>query len=102
MVFYGDMTSGIYLGEISSASKREYLARVFGEMSISEMKEWAHLLGTFYSCDGSLSKTAEKLFIHKNTLQYQLRKLAALTGYDPRSIANAGLYQTAIQFLKMI
>ena len=31
------------------------------------------------------SKTAaEKLYIHKNTLQYQLDKIHALTGYDPR------------------
>ena len=66
------------------------------------MQEWAQLLATFYACDGSLNKTADKLFIHKNTLQYQLRKLASLTGYDPRSITNAGLYQTAIQFLKAI
>lgn len=102
LIFYGDMTSGIYLGEISAASKKEYLARIFKGMSLAEMQEWAQLLATFYACDGSLNKTADKLFIHKNTLQYQLRKLASLTGYDPRSITSAGLYQTAIQFLKAI
>lgn len=98
LVFYSTMTSGLYLGEISRASKKEYLSRIFGTMSRQEMQEWIHLLYVFYACDGSLSKSAEKLFIHKNTLQYQLRKLACLTGYDPRSISNAGLYQTAILF----
>lgn len=98
LVFYSTMTSGLYLGEISRASKKEYLTRIFGAMSRQEMQDWIHLLDVFYACDGSLSKTAEKLFIHKNTLQYQLRKLACLTGYDPRSISNAGLYQTAILF----
>ena len=34
--------------------------------------------------EGSLNKAAEKLYIHKNTLQYQLDKIHLLTGYDPR------------------
>ena len=34
--------------------------------------------------EGSLNKAAEKLYIHKNTLQYQLDKIHALIGYDPR------------------
>lgn len=98
LVFYATMTSGLYLGDISPSSKKEYLSRIFRTMPRQELQEWIQLLDVFYACDGSLSKTAEKLFIHKNTLQYQLRKLASLTGYDPRSISNAGLYQTAILF----
>ena len=38
----------------------------------------------YFAADCSLKTAAEKLYIHKNTLQYQLDKIHALTGYDPR------------------
>ena len=34
--------------------------------------------------NGSITQTAEKLFMHKNTLQYKLQKIKKLSGYDPR------------------
>ena len=43
-----------------------------------------HILAVYFAADCSLKTAAEKLYIHKNTLQYQLDKIHALTGYDPR------------------
>ena len=43
-----------------------------------------HILAVYFAADCSLKIAAEKLYIHKNTLQYQLDKIHALTGYDPR------------------
>lgn len=100
IVFYGTLTAGVFLSEVSDVSKEEYLRRVFGNMDRKEMGRWIALLEIFYGCEGSITKTAERLFIHKNTLQYQLKKLSSLTGYDPRRLSAAGVYQTAIWFFK--
>lgn len=102
MEFYGDLRSGLVLDEISDSAKREYIQRIFPGMDREEIVEWAEILDVFYRCDGSITKAAEELFMHKNTLQYQLKKLAAQTGCDPRSMANAGLYQAAILFLRSL
>jgi carbohydrate diacid regulator len=32
--------------------------------------------------NGNVSQTAEKLFIHRNTLQYRFRKIKEITGFD--------------------
>lgn len=98
--FYARMTGGLVLSEISDNAKKEYIQRVFPMMDEEEIATWAEILDVFYRCDGSITKAADELFMHKNTLQYQLKKLASQTGYDPRSMANAGLYQAAILFLR--
>ena len=54
-------------GSIPVAVRESYATRTLGKLSDQER----HIL-------------AEKLYIHKNTLQYQLDKIHALTGYDPR------------------
>ncbi len=97
-VFYNTLTVGVFISEIPENSKREYINKVFLNMDTDELPYWIKLLEIYYLCEGSINKTADLLFIHKNTLQYQLKKLAALTGYDPRSLKNSALYQTAIWF----
>ena len=39
-------------------------------------------LETFLFCDGILKDTAEKLFIHRNSLRYRMERIEELTGVD--------------------
>lgn len=39
-------------------------------------------LETFFSCHGNLSKTAESLYLHRNTLIYRMDRIAEITGLD--------------------
>ena len=57
------------------------------------------MLKALFACDGSLQQTSEKLYIHKNTLQYKLNKLHQLTGLNPRTMEGSALYYFAIAFL---
>ena len=100
IVLYDDMTYGIFVSELNPSVKDEFILKIFAELDQEEIESWVNLLDVFYECEGSLAESASKLFVHKNTLQYQLKKLAVLTGRDPRNISNAGLYQTAIAFWK--
>ena len=67
-------------GSIPVAVRDSYATRTLGKLSDKER----HILAVYFAADCSLKTAAEKLYIHKNTLQYQLDKIHALTGYDPR------------------
>ncbi|MFZ2538276.1 MAG: helix-turn-helix domain-containing protein, partial [Oscillospiraceae bacterium] len=70
--------------------------------SAKEISQWIVILETYYKEEGSIAATAQKLFVHKNTLQYKLKKLYEQTGYDPRSIHYSSLYYNAIYFYRDI
>lgn len=60
--------------------RKDYASKLIGELSEAEI----NLLHTYYNNNLSLKKTAEELFIHKNTLQYRLDKIAQKTAANPR------------------
>ena len=47
------------------------------------------MLKVYFSTDMSLKDTSEKIFLHKNTLQYKLNRIEKLTGYNPRVFSGA-------------
>ncbi|GGF84352.1 CdaR family transcriptional regulator [Paenibacillus aceti] len=56
---------------------------------VSKLEDTADLLDTlrvFINQDGSISNTSERLNIHRNTLQYRLKRIKAITGKDPRNL----------------
>lgn len=56
--------------------------------TISKLEDTADLLETlrsFIHHSGSMSTTADHLNIHRNTLQYRLKRIHTLTGKDPRN-----------------
>ena len=79
-VFYHEINIEIFIQELSNTIKEEYVAKIFRNVSLEEREKYVELLKVFFACDGSLQQTAERLFIHKNTLQYKLNKLHQLTG----------------------
>lgn len=99
---YDSINMEIFSGEISDMTKLEYVRRIFRNCSMDEISNWILLLDTYYTCEGSITEAANNLYIHKNTLQYRLKQLAAKTGYDPRSIRFSSLYYNAIHFYRDI
>jgi carbohydrate diacid regulator len=97
---YDDTTYELFLDEISEQTKTQFIRHVFRNCTDKEIMEYACLLKTLYETDGSISKTAEAHFIHKNTLQYKLNKLTQKTGSDPRSYIAIPLYHLAVLFSK--
>jgi carbohydrate diacid regulator len=95
---YSDITLEIFIDEIDPALRQEFIHHIFNDYSKEEIKEWMNLLRVYFNSNGSIGRTAAALMIHKNTLQYQLRKLSEHTGRDPRNITDAALYYLAYQF----
>lgn len=100
--FYNTINMEIFSGEIPDMIKLEYIRKIFLGYSTKEISEWIPILEVFFEEEGSISLAAERLFIHKNTLQYKLNKLKECTGYDPRSIRYSSLYYNAVHFYRDI
>ncbi len=95
-VCYQDLTLELLAAELSEPVRNTYLHRILPDMPPEQLHSYLHLLHVFYNCSGSVEKTAAALFVHKNTVQYQLKKLAELTGFDPRNIRYAALWELAL------
>lgn len=98
--FYDNINMEIFASEIPEVVKEEYIRKIFKGYTTKEIAEWIVILEAFYREEGSITLTAQKLFIHKNTLQYKLKKLKEQTGYDPRSIHYSSLFYNAIYFYR--
>ncbi len=99
---YTSITMEIFQSELSENIKREYIIRVFRDSNIEEIDRWIQLLNVFYEEEGSVNAAAQRLHMHKNTLQYRLNKIRERTGYDPRSIRYSSLFYNAIHFYQDI
>jgi hypothetical protein len=53
-------------------------------------------------CSGSVTRTAERLYVHPNTVRYRLRKLAELTGRSTEEPAATSELNTALQAWRLV
>lgn len=100
--FYDDLNMEVFTDEISERIKLEFIHRIFKGYTEEEIRSSMVLLEVYYDMEGAINKSADHLFIHKNTLQYKLRRLWERTGYDPRSIRHSSLFYIAIHFYRDI
>lgn len=56
----------------------------------------ATTLEAFFDNDLNIQKTADHLYIHRNTMIYRLNKLTKTTGYDPKKFKDAITLQIAL------
>ncbi len=89
---FNDLNIEILLGSVTAEGKEMFLKKTISLLSDEEIK----LLETYFSCDMSLQRSCEKLFIHKNTLQYRLDRISEKTGYNPRQFREAVVLYIAL------
>lgn len=90
---FSDLLLEILFAKLTDKQKALYQDKVLGQ---DLKKAELHLLHTYFQCDMSLQKTAEQLYIHKNTLQYQLNNIEKKTGHNPRKFREAALLYLAL------
>ena len=56
-------------------------------------------LRTYFRCNGDLTLTAQKLFIHVNTLRYRLKKISELLGMDLNKLSVQFNLDTALRII---
>ncbi len=69
---------------------------------LGENEDMIQTLETFFNLDMSLTKTAESLGIHRNTLVYRLDRIKETLGLDPRNFDDAVQIKLAILFNKFV
>ena len=98
LVCYRDIDLEIFIHEVPAPLKREFVEKIFFGCPQDERGQDMLMLKTLFACNGSIGQTSEKLFLHKNTLQYKLNRLTKHTGINPRTLEGAALYYIAIAF----
>lgn len=85
----------ILLGDAKEDTRNFFLKKTILKLSEKECE----ILRTYFSTDMSLKDTAKQLYMHKNTLQYQLDKIAKVTGYNPRLFRDAAVLYIGLKLL---
>ena len=99
---FESLNTELLLDDLSRGSKLEYLRKIFRGCTAEEVADHVELLEVFFAAEGSLQKAAQRLFIHKNTMQYRLKRLAEDTGLDVRKPSQApSLYLAMLLYLDL-
>lgn len=98
IVGYDELDMELFLNEISYNTMEDYIHKLFGNVQKERLAEYMKMTETYFACEGSIIKMAEKLYIHKNTVQYKLKKMAEETGRDIRQPSDTAVYYMAWKF----
>lgn len=98
---FEDMGLSLLAGSLPTSIKSIYVERTLGNLSSEELEYYKNIFDVFTEHDGSITKAAADLFIHKNTLQYQINKLKDLTGLDLRRYSDYTKISLAYLILEM-
>lgn len=79
----------LLLTDISPKKRSDYLEGIYKNCDDEQIGEINKCLKSYLKNNGSIQRTAQELYIHKNTLQYRLGKIKSVTGYDPRILNEA-------------
>lgn len=90
---FDGLTLELLVAAIPERERQAFTQRVFRDAPADTRR----YLQAYFEADGSLSRAAEALFVHKNTLNGRLHRIAEATGYDPRRVADAAVLWLALQ-----
>lgn len=81
---YSTIVLDFTINQIPVLHRRNLYNNVFSDCSAEEIKSFSDFIIYYFECNGSLNKLAEKLFIHKNTVQYKIQCIYKKTGFNLR------------------
>lgn len=88
MARYDELDYGIFISSIPRDEAEKLERRVFGDLSDEEIEAFERVFAAYTAHNGSIAHAADELFLHKNTLQNRLNKIARETGYNPRELSD--------------
>lgn len=93
LVHYDALDYELIIGNVPETIKEQYLQKTIVRLNETELE----ILQTYFEEGMSLQKTSDKLFMHKNSLQYKLNHIASTCGYNPRDFKDAVILYTALK-----
>ncbi len=82
LYFYSQMRLGRIVASFSPEIRPILQRDILSKLLENHADSLLETLFTYFEMNGNVSQTAEKLFIHRNTLQYRFRKIKEITGFD--------------------
>ena len=98
VTIYDTLDYELLLGNVSAHNRDAYIQKVLKALTEEEIE----LLECYYEEEMSLKATSERLYIHKNSLQYKLNSIREQTGYDPRKFRDAVVLYSAIKLYRTV
>ncbi len=102
IMFYHQLNLEMTLYDVSEENMRRYLAILFAKVPDQERSAAMELANCFFQSEGSIQAMAGRLYLHPNTVQYRLKKLAEETGYDLRKPSQAAFFAIAQVFSRIL
>lgn len=85
---YEDMDLGLVVSSVPRDNAAQLVDHVFRGIGEREVDEYQQVFDAYVRHNGSIVHCAEELYLHKNTLQNRLNKIAEKTGYNPRRLSD--------------
>ena len=82
LYFYSQMRLGRIVASFSPEIRPILQRDILSKLLENHADSLLETLFAYFEMNGNVSQTAEKLFIHRNTLQYRFRKIKEITGFD--------------------
>ena len=82
LYFYSQMRLGLIVASFSPEIRPILQRDILSKLLENHADSLLETLFSYLEMNGNVSQTAEKLFIHRNTLQYRFRKIKEITGFD--------------------
>lgn len=82
--------------QISLTHKENLFHKIFQHCTEEEIFDFSHFILAYVECNGSLKLLSEKYYLHKNTIQYKIKKLYIKTNLDVRIMEELFILYIAI------
>ncbi|MGE7760233.1 CdaR family transcriptional regulator [Peribacillus sp. NPDC097895] len=89
---YTDVETKALLVKLDERTKRQFQERILGNLS-DKLIETLH---QFFLCNLNIGECAKRMYIHRNSLIYRIKKIKETTGYNPQELNDAITLQLAI------
>ncbi|RBP99068.1 CdaR family transcriptional regulator [Bifidobacterium xylocopae] len=94
---YERMDEGLVVSSLPEREARRFVARVLGGIDEERLDAFEEVLRAYRRRNGSITRAAKDLYIHKNTMQNRLNTIARATGYNPRKLSDYPLLDLAFR-----
>ena len=99
VIFFEDYLTEYTRRQLPAQARAGFCAAVLGGLAGCRPEQRAQMLDTlqrYYDNDMNAQKTADDLFLHRNTLNMRLNKIRDLTGYAPQRFRDALVLRLAL------
>lgn len=103
VINYNNLGIGRLVYQLPTTLCQMFLSEIFKKKTIDNLSpDIMYTIQEFFKNDLNVSKTAESLYVHRNTLVYRLEKVKRLTGLDLRVFEHAVVFKVALMVKKYL